>query len=379
MFTLAGNLARWMKKKKEKNLTILLLGLDNAGKSTLLFGLKDQLPDTVTPTIGFRPSTVVRGKYTIQWFDVGGAKNFRRVWQSYYPEVHGVIYVVDAADRERFEESKETLDKTLESEGIVGKPVLIFANKQDLDGCASAPELTKELGLLERKDCSYQMTACTAKPAEGQGVDERIGKALNWLLDSIDKDYNTLNNRVVTEKAERDRKEEEVKAARRKRAEESKALRLKEQAEAEAERLKKEQEEKNAAGAGEESRGDAHAPSGEAWAGASKGDAGGSVREPAEVGTGTPRDDGVQNVESTPVRNSASLGGASHETPGKEEAPLKPSNKLPALEVSSSLADAGSPGFGSKPKLGNLKPMPPPVAQPDPDLTLPNAMPSPVP
>lgn len=78
---------RWMKKKKEKNLTILLLGLDNAGKSTLLFGLKDQLPDTVTPTIGFRPSTVVKGKYTIQWFDVGGAKNFRRVWQSYYSEV----------------------------------------------------------------------------------------------------------------------------------------------------------------------------------------------------------------------------------------------------------------------------------------------------
>jgi len=87
MFTLTGNLMRWMKKKKEKNLTILLLGLDNAGKSTLLFGLKDQLPDTVTPTIGFRPSTVVKGKYTIQWFDVGGAKNFRRVWQSYYSEV----------------------------------------------------------------------------------------------------------------------------------------------------------------------------------------------------------------------------------------------------------------------------------------------------
>ena len=87
MFTLAGNFIKWMKKRQEKSLTILLLGLDNAGKSTLLFGLKDQLPDTVTPTIGFRPSTIVRGKYTIQWFDVGGAKNFRSVWQSYYSEV----------------------------------------------------------------------------------------------------------------------------------------------------------------------------------------------------------------------------------------------------------------------------------------------------
>ena len=87
MFTLAGNLLRWYKKRKEKNMTILLLGLDNAGKSTLLFGLKDQLPDVVTPTIGFRPSKIVKGKYTIEWFDVGGAKNFRRVWQSYYSEV----------------------------------------------------------------------------------------------------------------------------------------------------------------------------------------------------------------------------------------------------------------------------------------------------
>ena len=87
MFTLAGNLIRYLKKKNEKNLTILLLGLDNAGKTTLLFGLKDQMPDEVTPTIGFRPSTVVKGKYTIQWFDVGGSKNFRKVWQSYYSEV----------------------------------------------------------------------------------------------------------------------------------------------------------------------------------------------------------------------------------------------------------------------------------------------------
>lgn len=295
-----------------------------------------------------------------------------------------MIYVVDAADRERFEESKETLDKTLESEGIVGKPVLIFANKQDLDGCASAPELTKELGLLERKDCSYQMTACIAKPAEGQGVDVRIGKALNWLLEVIDKDYNKLHSRVVTEKAERDRKEEEVKAARRKRAEESKALRLKEQAEAE--RLKKEEEERAAAGAGVAAAGDEHSSSqqgkaaaGEAWAGESKGDAGASVRAPAEVSSSTPRDQGVQKSESTPVRDAASLGlGGPHETPGKDEAPPRPSNKLPALEVSNSLAEAGSPGPGlsGRPKLGNLKPMPPPVAQPD--LTLPNAMPSPV-
>ena len=88
MFTLANNFYTWVKKRQEKNLTIILIGLDNAGKTTLLYGLKNELPKSdVTPTIGFRPSKLVSGKYTIQWFDVGGAKNFRRVWQSYYPEV----------------------------------------------------------------------------------------------------------------------------------------------------------------------------------------------------------------------------------------------------------------------------------------------------
>jgi ADP-ribosylation factor-like protein 13B len=88
MFTLANNFYKWVKRRQEKSLTIILLGLDNAGKSTLLYGLKNELPQSdMTPTIGFRPSKLVSGKYTIQWFDVGGAKNFRRVWQNYYSEV----------------------------------------------------------------------------------------------------------------------------------------------------------------------------------------------------------------------------------------------------------------------------------------------------
>ena len=61
---------------------------DNAGKSTLLYGLKNELPKgEVTPTIGFTPSKLVSGKYTIQYFDIGGARNFRNVWKSYYAEV----------------------------------------------------------------------------------------------------------------------------------------------------------------------------------------------------------------------------------------------------------------------------------------------------
>jgi hypothetical protein len=292
--------------------------------------------------------------------------------------------VVDAAALDRFEESKEALISTLESEGITGKPVLVFANKQDLDGAASAPDLTKVLGLLDRKDLSHRVSPCIAKPAEGQPVDKRIGESLNWLLNAIDKDYAKLHDRVVTEKAERDRKEKERREAQRKRAEESKAQRLREQAEAE--RLKKEQE-NGEAGAGVVDGG-AHARSEQAklateqaWA---SDDKAASVRAPADVDSSTTRD-GV--VEMTPVRKTASL--EITETPGKEEAPDGPPrrNRLPALEVDESMAGNSSPGGKSmaKSKLGNLKPMPPPVntlypeteAAGLPVVTLPNAMPSP--
>jgi ADP-ribosylation factor-like protein 13B len=319
-------------------------------------------------------------------------------------QVHGIIFVVDAANQERFEEAKETLALTLASEGIAGKPVLVFANKQDLDGCISAADLSREMGLLERRDCRHSVHACTAKPPEGQPVDVRIGKALKWLLDAVDSDYEKLNTRVVAEKAERDRIENERRAAQRKRAEESKALRLKEQAEADL--LKREQEEhKGEAGTEVEMAAGAHASSdqskpaaNQAWGAEIKQpDASASTRAPADIGSGTPRNDdsALPNQSSaaegkaqncTPVRNAASLGqSAVYETPGKEEVPrsdtpvIRATNKLPALEVNESLQTrTGSPApVGGKPKLGALKPMPPPIKQPEP--TLPNAMPSPVP
>ncbi len=95
MFTLAGNFYKWMKKRSEKNLTIIILGLDNAGKTTLLFSLKNEISESdTTPTVGFRQSKIVNGRYTIQWFDVGGAKNFRRVWTNYYSEVRTSCFLL---------------------------------------------------------------------------------------------------------------------------------------------------------------------------------------------------------------------------------------------------------------------------------------------
>jgi hypothetical protein len=149
-------------------------------------------------------------------------------------QVHGVIYVVDAADRERLAESKETLAKALASEGIPNKPILVIANKQDIAGCLSAVEVTEQLGLLQHKDNRYHVAACQAKPANGQAVDSRIGQSLRWLLDSIEAEFPALNARVAKDTEERKAKELVRREEQKKRAEASKAARLREQAESEA-------------------------------------------------------------------------------------------------------------------------------------------------
>mmetsp|Transcript_71053 Transcript_71053/g.148155 ORF Transcript_71053/g.148155 Transcript_71053/m.148155 type:complete len:410 (-) Transcript_71053:351-1580(-) len=399
MFTLAGNLYKYLKKRKEKNMTIIILGLDNAGKTTLLYSLKNEVPGIdATPTVGFRQDKIVSGKYTIQWFDVGGAKNFRRTWTNYYSEVHGIIYVVDAAAEDRLEESKEVLTQTLKADGIPGKPVLVFANKQDLPGCMSDAELSKRLGMLDWKDCSYSVHACQAKP-NGDQIDPRIGKGLKWLLDSIDSKYKTLQTRVERDMQDYKEKEKKRKEDQKKRAEASKAARL------------KEMEEKEAAaaaaaaaggGAGEGDAAAAHTANEAATTEAANSNSNKVMPIPAET-PGKPEQEGeaagTREEERAAVRQGASLdeGIAEEGSSSKEAHPdvLSPPRKLAALETESSVTPGPPPMTpqregekekgdnnhhkGEKltpgPKLGALKPMPP--IQTSPECTLPNAIPSP--
>eukprot|EP00960_Hanusia_phi_P052255 761356-Hanusia_phi.AAC.2 len=274
--------------------------------------------------------------------------------------VHGIIYVVDAAAPDRFEEAKETLDKTLESEGIPGKPVLIFANKQDLEGCISAHELSQKLGMLDRKDCCHHVANCQAKPKEGDHVDPRIGKALKWLLDAIEKDYRSLNDRVKKDMEEQKRKEKERKEAQRKRAEESKAARLREQAEKEAK--EKEAKEK---GVSIEMTSDSDKKT-------SNEDTAKETSKETEV-------DQVVNTEPiVEIRQSAILEKREEDRRRSDGIGSPAPNRLPALEVETSTIRTGNTL-----RLGDLKPMPPVVdsIHESParkaDLSLPNSVPSP--
>jgi ADP-ribosylation factor-like protein 13B len=168
-------------------------------------------------------------------YDLGGAKNIRRVWRSYLAEVHAVVYVVDAADSGRFEECRKVLHETLEQQHLHQKPILIFANKQDLPTAAPAVEVAKQLGLSELQRNRFHVLACTAKTTPGQLADPRLREGLSWLVSAVDSVYTQLDTRVQQE-AEAVRQEElRKKKEREERARLQREERLRQQQQREAE------------------------------------------------------------------------------------------------------------------------------------------------
>ena len=128
---------------------IILLGLDGAGKTTILYKLKLDETIATIPTIGFNAETVrpVPG-FTMAVWDVGGQGKIRPLWRRRFEEIDGIIWVVDWNDHVRLEESRIELMSVLKSNEIQnGVPILVFANKQDLPDAMEPHAIASELRL----------------------------------------------------------------------------------------------------------------------------------------------------------------------------------------------------------------------------------------
>eukprot|EP00003_Mantamonas_plastica_P029348 TRINITY_DN6925_c0_g1_i2.p1 TRINITY_DN6925_c0_g1~~TRINITY_DN6925_c0_g1_i2.p1 ORF type:complete len:165 (+),score=54.42 TRINITY_DN6925_c0_g1_i2:47-496(+) len=125
-----------------QNMELALLGLQNSGKSTLLATIANekQTHDPI-PTVGFNSKKVTKGNTTIKLWDVGGQSRFRSNWPFYARGCDVIVYVVDSADPEKFEESKEELFNLMEKTELANIPVLFVGNKNDLDDALSVEEL----------------------------------------------------------------------------------------------------------------------------------------------------------------------------------------------------------------------------------------------
>ncbi|KAK3578091.1 hypothetical protein CHS0354_006748 [Potamilus streckersoni] len=192
-------------------ITIAVLGVDSAGKTTIINALLGEPLDTA-PTVGFTEEKVQHENYEITVFDLGGGKKIRDIWKNYLAELYGVIYVVDSSTRDRTAEVKENLTNLLQNPQVSGKPLLLLANKQDIEGHMEEVDICKELSLEElvnQNKCPCNMVTCSAIKGTGKKIDSNIKNGLTWLCNIIGQIYQKLEDRIAKDMEEVERKRQE--------------------------------------------------------------------------------------------------------------------------------------------------------------------------
>ncbi|XP_028667593.1 uncharacterized protein LOC114659329 [Erpetoichthys calabaricus] len=159
---------------------ILMIGLDAAGKTTILYKLKLNETVSTIPTIGFNVETVepIRGVSFTVW-DVGGQDKIRALWRHYFTNTEGLLFVVDSADPERFEEARSELQRVLENEELKRVPFVILANKQDLPGAHNPTELVEKMQLIKIRHHEWHVQGCCA--VNGDGIVEALEKLTEMI------------------------------------------------------------------------------------------------------------------------------------------------------------------------------------------------------
>lgn len=169
----------WKKLLGKKDVRILMVGLDAAGKTTILYQLKMGETVKTIPTIGFNVETLEYKNLNFTVWDVGGQDKIRVLWKHYYQNTDGLIFVVDSNDKDRVEDASEELKKMLAEEELKDAAVLVMANKQDLNGAMSPNEVTEKLGLQSLKGRQWLVQGTSA--TTGQGLKE----GLDWMAKTL--------------------------------------------------------------------------------------------------------------------------------------------------------------------------------------------------
>ncbi|KAJ7698883.1 ADP-ribosylation factor like 1 [Mycena rosella] len=190
MFRLAAATAdRFFPSTFPKSFVIIMVGLDGAGKTSLLNRVHRRelpmgvLPATI-PTIGMNVETIPYGRHRVEIQDFGGQDKIRPCWRPYYWNAHAFIFAVDAAAPARFPEAKAELHRMYEQTGEQGYPLLILANKMDLPGAADLPTIATALGFDPESlgRVGRRPTAMKGVSAmSGAGMDEM----LQWFVDNV--------------------------------------------------------------------------------------------------------------------------------------------------------------------------------------------------
>jgi len=171
---------------------ILVLGIDGAGKTTFVNKVEKPKMDKATePTESYEQRELKVGGIAFSVWDVAGKSSTRSLWSSYYKQgnIDAIVYVVDAADRERLEETKKVLHTQLRDPELAEKMLFVLANKQDVDGALSPADLEKELKLHQYDTKRVWIcTGCSAKTGSGvKDAIKRLSKEVKKEIKRVEK------------------------------------------------------------------------------------------------------------------------------------------------------------------------------------------------
>ncbi|KAK9893973.1 ARF/SAR superfamily [Cystobasidium minutum MCA 4210] len=146
-----------------KQIEIIIVGLQNAGKTSLVNVLTaGQFSEEMVPTVGFNMKKVKKGSVTIKLWDIGGQARFRSLWKRYCKGANAILFVVDSTDVSLLDTAKAELSALIETPELSGIPLLVLCNKNDLPDAMKPEDLIErlELSKVSGRECSIYSISC---------------------------------------------------------------------------------------------------------------------------------------------------------------------------------------------------------------------------
>lgn len=195
MFHLIGKVYGELTAREQYN--VLVLGLDNAGKTTFLERVKHQCnpqykmtpAERVLPTLGQNVASVTPSPgVVLKFWDVGGQDTLRDMWPEYYASAHAVVFVIDSNDLARMDECRKVLMAVVGDDAVEGAQFLVLANKSDLPHALDLVEIKESVNPLLEHLNARDSRVLKISSLSGEGIEQ----ALEWV-----------SNRVVRNKSSR--------------------------------------------------------------------------------------------------------------------------------------------------------------------------------
>ncbi|OPJ89465.1 ADP-ribosylation factor-like 13A [Patagioenas fasciata monilis] len=187
MFHLFSNCWSWLQAIQEpiRKVTLLVVGLDNAGKTSVIMDIERALAGEVLPAVQPGQTRLRMDRFEVTLVDLPGSQRSRSTWRSHYSAAHGLLFILDSSDLARMEEARKVLSRVLGHPDVSGKPILLLANKQDSASALLPCELIERLALerlVNENRSPCRIEPCAAKRGPHAGSSRTTLQGLRWLL-----------------------------------------------------------------------------------------------------------------------------------------------------------------------------------------------------